>query len=144
MTDGRYELGGRAAHSILYYYDRYPSHMIGPIEIIWNPEHADMRRMWIRIHPAIYNEAWDALKLGITRISGTSSKSVHMRDLRGEIEAFEITGPRASMVLRRILRLAGSEKGVKAQFFDSLTSVLPSEVPENMVVGLRVHDPRLQ
>jgi ribonuclease P/MRP protein subunit POP1 len=89
-----------------------------------------VRSVWIRLHPSIFSEVWDALKLA-TRFqldaseqpSGPSSAvsgpgpfgDLQIRDLRGELDGFEITGPLAGKALRRVLRLCRSESGVKSK-----------------------------
>lgn len=40
---------------------------------------------------------------------------VQLRDLHGEIDSFEILGPKAARILRRILRLVKSETKEKTQ-----------------------------
>lgn len=42
-------------------------------------------------------------------------QALQLRDLRGELESFEIMGPKSGEVLRRVLRLCKSEKGVKSK-----------------------------
>lgn len=106
----RYESGSHSAKVDIYYLDKYPLHLIGPIEIIWKSSLNDSRRIWLRIHPSIYNEVWDAIKDGMNKLS---NPQITMLDLRGDIESFEITGPRAGKVLKRILRVCRSENGVK-------------------------------
>lgn len=100
--------------------------MIGPIDIIWKPEESGSaaRAVWLRLHPAIHD---DAIKL-LSRIlnapdfadqaasssTSTSSPVIRLNDLRGEIDSFEIMGPKATRVLRRIFRLVKSEGKDKA------------------------------
>lgn len=83
---------------------------------------------------------------------------VQLKDLRGEIDSFEIMGPKAARVLRRILRLVKSEnkektqvghmiKGVRGkadcQTFNSLSAVQAGEITDGLIAGILVHDPRL-
>lgn len=79
-----------------------------------------------------------------------------MRDLRGELDSFELTGPQAGDILKRVLRVCRSEDEGKKQvrlpsgqrgksdwqFLRDLEN--PAEVSEGMIVGLQVYDPRLQ
>lgn len=103
---------------------------IGPAEIIWQPsqEGAKERTLWIRLHPAIFQEVWDVFKEAISKSSvsddfgaGPSdtgyldNSGIQIRDLRAEIDGFEIMGPTAAKILRRVLRLCKGESGVKTQ-----------------------------
>lgn len=114
---------------MLYSYDLYPHGLIGPVEILWQPDEEmnGDRTLWIRIHPSIFQECWDALKSVLKRCStvppddaGPSNQlalesAIHMRDLRGEVDAFEIMGPLAGRVLRRVLRVCKDEEHCKHQ-----------------------------
>jgi len=126
----RYELGGRMGDTMLYHREGFPPRLIGPVEILWEPHTGhNERRIWLRLHPSIFEEAWDALKAASTIISSATSNeassSCHdqpdmvsafqMRDLREDIDAFEILGPKAGLVLRRVLRLCRDEVPGKAQ-----------------------------
>lgn len=74
------------------------------------------RRLWLRVHPSIFSEVWDALKLAASQ-SGPSSSNwkdpLQIRDLRGEIDSLEIIGPKSGKTLRRIMKLCKSESGIK-------------------------------
>lgn len=114
----------------MYHPDRFPEGLIGEAEILWQPSSGPDpgRRVWIRLHPSIFSEVWDVLKLA-TRLqvdtseqsSGSSSTDpvpfggLQIRDLRSELDGFEITGPLAGKALRRVLRLCRSESGVKSK-----------------------------
>ncbi|GFZ46872.1 hypothetical protein JCM24511_04092 [Saitozyma sp. JCM 24511] len=155
----KYESGGRVSRGWMYHPDRFPEGLIGEAEILWQPSSGPDpgRRVWIRLHPSIFSEVWDVLKLA-TRLqvdtseqsSGSSSTGpvpfggLQIRDLRSELDGFEITGPLAGKALRRVLRLCRSESGVKSKFFDALGSAQSSsEMPKGLVAGLKVYDPRL-
>ncbi|OXG28540.1 ribonuclease P/MRP protein subunit POP1 [Cryptococcus neoformans Bt120] len=148
----KFENGSRVAEVLVYQPESFPRGLIGPAEILWQPltqdksPHNDARRIWIRVHPSIFDQVFSTLKAvsGNTLAEENLSKRVQalqLRDLRGELESFEIMGPKSGEVLRRVLRLCKSEKGVKSKFFDALGD--PAEVPSRTIVGLNVHDPRL-
>jgi hypothetical protein len=68
--------------------------------------------VWIRIHPAGYSTAFDALNksAGIVSrsaegVNGTSTSVVEVIDLRNEINAFEISGPRSNQLIWKTLTL---------------------------------------
>lgn len=73
---------------MLYRPDSYPLGLIGPAEIIRG------EKIWIRIHPSIFDEASAAIKAAVGVV----------RDLRGELDNFELVGPMSEEVLSRVLR----------------------------------------
>ncbi|WVF71156.1 hypothetical protein IAT40_005954 [Kwoniella sp. CBS 6097] len=167
----KYEDGSRVAKVTLYHFDTFPTGLIGPAEIIWHSQDPQTlptqpststststtgpKRLWIRIHPSIFDEAWDTLKHAVTQLrqerAGSSSSrgtiafsTLQIRDLRGELNSLDIVGPKAGKTLRRVLRVCRSEQGDKKQFFESLRNLDdPAQLPEGMIIGLKIHDPRL-
>jgi ribonuclease P/MRP protein subunit POP1 len=126
IADKRFESGGRVASFTLYHSGTWPRGMIGHVELLWQPTSeapttstSGLRRtVWLRLHPAIFEEAYSAVKASIANHvlqRATAEDIVQMRDLRGEINAFEIMGPNAARVLRGVLTLCKVEKGVKRQ-----------------------------
>ena len=117
------------AETMLYRYDGFPGGLIGPAQIIWKPSGTGNahRRLWIRLHPSIFQETWDTVKMGIHELTRTkgiepgSSSSplttdgLQMRDLRGDLDALEIIGPSAGHVLGRILRPCKDQPPIKSQ-----------------------------
>lgn len=99
--------------------------MIGPVEIIWQPneDKESQRTIWLRVHPSIHTEVHDALvallsssefqEQAASSSTSISNPVIQLKDLRGEIDSFEIMGPQAARVLRRILRLVKSENSEK-------------------------------
>lgn len=194
----RYETGGRMAELTLHRYREWPGGMIGPAEIFWRPQSlgstADFkgkrkrtaadastslpkRQIWIRVHPSILNETHSTLVKAITsfyqqrdRSVIPSKSSLELRDLRGEFNSFEITGPKAIQVMGSVLDVCRSEippkKAVSKLCAKTglvvLTEVTmlcvfetkfvrhlryaqsPQNVPEKLVAGLQVYDPRLR
>ena len=115
---------------MLYHYITFPRGLIGPADLLWRPidpsESHEPRQMWLRIHPSIFEETWQAIKTAISQLvldrrsqPGPSSMcdevAIQMRDLRSEVEAFEIMGPRAGLVLRRVLRVCRGESAAKLE-----------------------------
>ena len=117
------------AKTMLYSCDMYPRGLVGPVEILWQPDEGmnGERTLWIRIHPSIFQESWDTLKSVFKLLSlvspddaGPSNEvalesTIRMRDLRGEVDAFEIMGPLAGSVLRRVFRVCKNEEQSKHQ-----------------------------
>lgn len=137
------------ANVVFYHTDAYPLHLIGPGEVLWHP---DSQKIWLRLHPSIFTTVWDELKKAVVL---DNVVSLQIRDLRSEVDSFELTGPRSAQMLHRILRLANSEDGEKRRvsdggavlikFFDALAYLQSSDtLPENLVVGIKVYDPRLK
>lgn len=152
FAGAKFENGARVAEVLVYQPESFPRGLIGPAEILWQPLAQnksplnDARRIWIRAHPSIFDQVFSTLKAVSGNILAEKSlskrvRALQIRDLRGELESFEIMGPKSGEVLRRVLRLCKSEKGVKSKFFDALGD--PAEVPSGTIAGLNVHDPRL-
>lgn len=139
--------------------------------MIWKPEQDGEvgRTIWLRVHAAI-QEHTKSLIVALLGTSDFQDKAaststslpnplVQLNDLTGEVDSFEIMGPKAARVLRRIFRIVKSEGKEKAQvsanlasyhsimlmgqFFESLRNIQSGEIPEGMVAGLQVHDLRL-
>jgi len=171
---GRYIDGSRICYVHAYESGDYPYNLIGPISIIWKPvdlewdgissdgpgiADAATRAIWIRSHPAIYAQLHRAICNSVMHLGSVTQRSaqvdmeldndkafeLEVADLRNDINVFEITGPRSSQVIAGALRLA---KGVSARgrkFWTNLPNLhTPGSVPRGMVIGLRVHDPRLR
>jgi len=89
------------------------------VEVIWQvPKEGERRRrLWLRIHASIFDEVMDNLKELSERYK------LEMRDLRGEIDGFELMGPMAGRILRRVLKLCKSEIGEKDEVSHSIKTV---------------------
>lgn len=175
---------------MLHHHKQWPLGMIGPAEVLWQPSTptAATKKVWIRFHPAMFPEAWEAIRCSVSgwyeqgSSSGTNrgeQGTIVMKDLRGDICAFELMGPRSASVLRGVMGLvkdqtlgsvAAAEKrdamdvdlaqaadeedeendGLdlsteKQRFWNGMRYVQSSgQLSEGMVVGLKVHDPRLR
>lgn len=147
-TGGKYESGGRSAQLTLYRYQAWPLGLLGPAEIIWDAASNDeTRRIWIRVHPAMFDDVHEAIAASASAVSANSSASeLHLSDLRGDLCSFELMGPKTIKVLKGVLKLAkASNSSAKRRFWDDLDAATPIDgLPENMVIGLTVDDPRLR
>ncbi|WVQ77825.1 hypothetical protein IAR50_007516 [Cryptococcus sp. DSM 104548] len=154
VTDGKFagemfESGSRVAGVSFYQYGTFPQGLIGPGEIIWQPktQAEGDRKVWIRLHPSIFNDIWTLFKstsLHISSEAGSScnaSQGLQIRDLREELEALEIMGPKSGEVLRRVLRLCKTDKGLKHRVFNGLQD--PANQSDGTIIGLQAYDPRL-
>ena len=188
----RYESGARMGKTMLHHYKQWPLGMIGPAEVLWQSSSTPTarRQVWVRFHPAMFPEAWEAIRSSVSGwyeqgSSTTPGKgepgTIVMKDLRGDICAFELMGPRSASVLRGVMGLVKDQtlrsdtsavgpdldtmavdddgflegeqeddpdevpKSAKKRFWTGMKYVQSSgQLSEGMVVGLRVHDPRLR
>jgi ribonuclease P/MRP protein subunit POP1 len=115
----RYESGARMAHGSLYAKQSFPYGLLGPVDVLWRPaeKHINTRTVWLRIHPSIYQQAFELLNALIRKpdnIASSSSSnprqtSIEINEVGSELDSFEIMGPTAARILRRILRLSKTE-----------------------------------
>lgn len=142
IADFRYENGSREAHTYAYAFGAFPIGMIGPVSIIWQPptQHDSSKRLWLRVHPSITREVLQALR---TAVGSRQGASITVRDIRDDIEGFELMGPLAGQVLRRVLNVCPSFTEESRRALESLLLHEADEVPDGLVCYLDVYDPRL-
>ncbi|QRV86615.1 ribonuclease P/MRP protein subunit POP1 [Ceratobasidium sp. AG-Ba] len=154
----RYVSGVRMCSTYLYELDSWPAGLISPITVLWRPTEklrlpdgsglsspgqpdlleSKNRVLWIRVHPASLKSAMESLRSARELVSPASQ--LEIADLSGDINAFELVGPRTSQVIHGAFRLA--ERGPK--FWDSLANARSSgNFSPGMIVGMTIHDPRL-
>jgi ribonuclease P/MRP protein subunit POP1 len=107
------------ANADMFKYGCMPHNLFGPVQILWKPQSEEEgdKTIWLRIHPSIFADVFAniASTLLLPEFQQHASSSsvpnpvLQLRDLRTEINSFEITGPRAGRVLKRILRLCKTE-----------------------------------
>lgn len=128
----RYLAGSRVCHTHIYAPRLYPYNLIGPATIFWRPQPSKpvevdvivdkgrrgepiRRTVWLQIHPSVYDECYAALRASASSIlqhastSGQEEDAIEIADLRGQLNIFEITGPKSSQVLKGALTLASTE-----------------------------------
>ncbi|KAF8710662.1 POP1 protein, partial [Rhizoctonia solani] len=146
----RYTSGVRTCQTHFYEVGSWPSGLIGPATAFWRSE-ADTilkkspesvtRVLWIRIHPAVVQNVLSCLKIASSQIPENDRPEIV--DLSGDINAFELVGPRTSQVIHGALKLANSGPEVK-QFWQALANARsPGNFSPGIIAGLTVHDPRL-
>ncbi|EJD52288.1 POP1-domain-containing protein [Auricularia subglabra TFB-10046 SS5] len=145
----RFATGARACDALLYAPAAFPRGLVGPATLVWRPAPAQdagnaPRTLWIRLHPAAFGDAWAALGEAAGRVlQGTQGQQLEIADLRDEIVAFELVGPKGSRVLAGALQLQGGGEEVQ-KFWSAMPDIpTPGAVPRGMVVGLSVLDPRV-
>ena len=74
------------------------------------------RVIWVRCHPAIFEDIFDSLRDSASYVLEQSKKKdpkvhaeIEVADLRGCINAFEIMGPKSSQVIKGALSPVGSD-----------------------------------
>ncbi|XP_006462723.1 hypothetical protein AGABI2DRAFT_207298 [Agaricus bisporus var. bisporus H97] len=176
----RWVVGSRAFNTHLHKCDFYPFGCLGPATIIWRPSNTQnqgllrpgplqknnepstdcvattpnnktTRYLWLRVHPAIFEDVTAELKKAVSRALDRPKPSleefeVEIADLRGQVNAFEIMGPKSNQVLRGALDpISKDDRNVFKQFWTSLSKTqTPSAVPRDMIIGASVIDPRLK
>jgi ribonuclease P/MRP protein subunit POP1 len=129
------------AEVTLHRFREWPAGMIGPAEILWRPQETpstgdrkgkrkqvgdpsarqgkDARQIWIRLHPSIFDETYTTFVKAITSFyqrdnaHPSEGSGVELRDLRGSINCFELTGPRALQILESVLDVCRNETAPK-------------------------------
>lgn len=142
------------AHTNVFHPASFPQGLIGPVDILWQPRLLDdstTRRLWIRVHPSIFDDTIKAVRQAVSvppaaiGVAGPSTPSshVHVRDLRDDLETFEIMGSLAGQAISRVLRLCPLESAQKRKALEQLLLADPAECPKDAVFGFRAYDPRL-
>ncbi|EKM79429.1 hypothetical protein AGABI1DRAFT_74463 [Agaricus bisporus var. burnettii JB137-S8] len=163
----RWVVGSRAFNTHLHKCDFYPFGCLGPATIIWRPlqknnepstdcvattpDNKTTRNLWLRVHPAIFEDVTVELKKAVSRALDRPRPppeefEVEIADLRGQVNAFEIMGPKSNQVLRGALDpISKDDRNVFKQFWMSLSKTQsPSAIPRDMIIGASVIDPRLK
>ncbi|KAJ7288398.1 POP1-domain-containing protein [Mycena rebaudengoi] len=115
------------------------------------------RTVWIRTHPAVSKEVFAALQkyaslmLDATRKAAPANTQidelgVELEELTGQVNAFEIMGPKSNQVLKGALSpVSQDSRDDFNQFWASMTDLQTSgSVPRGMIIGFPVLDPRLK
>ena len=132
MKTGRNTVGSRTIETHLYRPGSYPFDLIAPISILWQPMAPPtsevqapgdaqprqaakdaIRVVWLMLHPAVYDDASAALqhaaKLALDsdkQLDATADGKYEMEiaDLRGQLNIFELMGPKTNQVLKGALK----------------------------------------
>ncbi|KAF5360528.1 hypothetical protein D9756_004746 [Leucocoprinus leucothites] len=108
------------------------------------------RTLWLRIHPVIFDDVTHELQKATSQVlarprSSTEEIEIEIADLRGQVNAFEIMGPKSNQVLRGALTSVNKENRIDfKKFWSSLSGVqTPGSIPRGTVIGFTAIDPRL-
>ncbi|KAH6912558.1 ribonuclease P/MRP protein subunit [Coprinopsis sp. MPI-PUGE-AT-0042] len=121
------------------------SNQIGP-----NGSSSDPRTIWLRFHPCVHEEMMTALKAAASQHLAACQEvpevQIQVVEMKDQINVFEIMGPKSSQVLKGALSpVASEDRQDFLKWWSSLGDVqTPGSVPENMVIGFKVLDPRLK
>lgn len=98
------------------------------------------------MHRAIVESANTVLQRASSDAPRSAQESeIEIADLRKEINAFEIIGPKANQVLAGALKLTKEVGPASRKVWRTLKDLRSTaSVPRGMVLGLKVHDPRLR
>ena len=130
------------------------------------------RTVWVVCHPSIFESAFRSLSISSSLAVEASESDdkrrhkVQIVDLRGKFNIFELMGPKSSQVIKGALvpildgrceelTHVSPVHSFLVQRTEVLNNVLkfwsglqhlqcPGELPSDMVIGLKVHDPRLR
>ncbi|EMS18934.1 ribonuclease P/MRP protein subunit POP1 [Rhodotorula toruloides NP11] len=149
----RFSSGSRECTVDVYDTTRaYPNGLLGPATFIWRPEIADSapststaspsRTLLVRVHPAVARHAASSVQHAIEHLK--LGLSVGLRRYEKGFLTFEVTGRRATEVVKAVLKpVKGTDGATKAAWRKLDAKAGPGGVPEGMVFGLEVYDPRL-
>ncbi|KAG8931892.1 hypothetical protein FRC02_001977 [Tulasnella sp. 418] len=158
----RYINGARICETYAYGAGTFPFQLISPITVMWKPlgesgeeNETNERVVWVRVHPASFQLVHEQLRKAISAAlqalqsqegSEPSAKreTIEIADLRNDINAFEIIGPRSNQVLAGALKLIKNSGNGTKSIFRSLKNIQTSgSIPRGMIIGFTIQDPRL-
>ncbi|KAJ6619451.1 POP1-domain-containing protein [Mycena sp. CBHHK59/15] len=115
------------------------------------------RTVWVRSHPAVSDAIFAALQASASLTLDAVRKAappctqiddlgVELEDLSGQLNAFEIMGPKSNQVLKGALSPVSQDpRDDFKKFWASMTDLQTSaSVPRGMIIGFKVLDPRLK
>ncbi|KAJ6557418.1 NUC188 domain-containing protein [Mycena vulgaris] len=115
------------------------------------------RTVWIRSHPATSETVFAALRASASLALDAARKAappgaqideigIELEDLSGQLNAFEIMGPKSNQVLKGALSPVSQDSREDFnKFWASMTDLQTSgSIPRSMIIGFKVLDPRLK
>jgi ribonuclease P/MRP protein subunit POP1 len=136
------------------------------------PDSESIRIVWLQSHPSVFNEVFASLQAGASTVLDIAKRSmgeeerdidVEIADLRGQVNVFEIMGPKSSQVLAGTLHPVPQDQSKEftqvfhilpsyhyiniheSQFWKAMKDLqTPGSVPRGMIIGFKVIDPRLK
>ncbi|GAA5941207.1 ribonuclease P/MRP protein subunit POP1 [Sporobolomyces koalae] len=153
-TSKRYSSGARECTTNIYDpLETYPRGLIGPATFIWRPlsslassttssppdENSRKRVLLVRVHPSVARQTVQAFE------SARGTKSRPLITMHSEeFVTFEITGNKALEVVKATLKpIKGTDAETRSVWHKLDPAAGPGSVPEGMIIGFEVYDPRL-
>lgn len=113
----------------MYEASSWPKGLVTPATLIWRPivraptatsfsepsvpahepantSSTSARSLWIRVHPAALKDVMTSIKAAVSQLA--VADQVEIADLSGDLNAFEMVGPRTSQVIHGALKLAAN------------------------------------
>ncbi|THV05260.1 POP1-domain-containing protein [Dendrothele bispora CBS 962.96] len=111
-----------------------------------------IRTLWICVHPSVMKEVYIVLQTSVSlvlesiRDAGLPEVQVELAPLRGQLNMFEIMGPKSSQVIKGAFSpVLNDQSETFKKFWASLSNLqCAGSVPRGMVIGFTVNDPRLK
>lgn len=105
---------GTSAQTVLGSSQKKEELVIGQKATAQDPNPSRQRTLWLRVHPAIFEDVTRELQKATSQVldrprSSAEGIAVEIADLRGQVNTFEITGPKSTQVLRGALTPASKD-----------------------------------
>ncbi|PKU68437.1 ribonuclease P/MRP protein subunit POP1 [Dendrobium catenatum] len=115
------------------------------------------RQLWIWLHPAAYNEGFDALRCACQKQMNETGTSIHCLSMEGHIARLEVIGAKSLKILQKMLipmpecRKIGSQSQLSSsslracsnsQLHSSFVLEHAGHLPSRAIFSLEVQDPR--
>ncbi|ORY94034.1 NUC188 domain-domain-containing protein [Syncephalastrum racemosum] len=146
VSSARFCKGKAMGHTYLYGYMACPTQPIAPIQYIWQPSDTpDQRRLWLWLHPSVFEQGFETLKTAHKELSSSSS-ALQLNDLRDEICQFQLSGRKSTSILSAVLQPVDTTDDDPRTRIWQLARQLDSSssLPPGAALGLTVEDPRLK
>ncbi|KAI8055247.1 ribonucleases P/MRP protein subunit POP1-domain-containing protein [Syncephalis plumigaleata] len=157
-SSARFIAGSRQCTCTIHEFNTYPQRVIAPVMVVWQPVEdtptdAVIRRVWLWIHPAAFDQVEQLfIKLKSESVDRSSTlpqlESLIIRDLRSELLVFDFIGPRTHHYLSKVLDVCQDDQtstSTATTLWRTLTSLRTTQsLPPGVIIGLTVNDPRLR
>ncbi|KAJ3681353.1 hypothetical protein LUZ60_015842 [Juncus effusus] len=149
--------GSRCENAMLYHVGSSSTQLVTPVTYMWRHVRSEtdvcvssanpIRQLWIWIHTAAFNEAFNVLK------SACEEQQVSCFSQDGRIACLEITGVKSSQIIHQLLHPISTSDGntntdsylvpcTKSLSHKTLTIDQLDKIPHGTILPLTVKDPR--
>lgn len=137
--------GEREGSAFLHEPFSFPKQSIAPIRYIWRPSSQNIRQVWVWVHPAAYQQLYNAF-LNASQNLFIPQEKFTATILPSNLNRFELTGPRSLNSLKKSLDISKRDSSASNQLWKTLTSSddMPGNIPNRSIIALNVNDPRLR